>query len=43
MGVKMADHMNPREWVLLEGAEGRKKKVKGVALNHFVNQIEFEG
>ena len=28
--------MSPREWVLLEGAEGRKLKVEGVALSHFV-------
>ena len=25
MGVKIADHMSPREWVLLERAEVRKK------------------
>ena len=43
MGVKMADHMNPRETGLLEGAEVRKKKLQGVALSRFVNQIELEG
>ena len=42
MGVKMADHMNPRERGLLEGAEVRKKK-KLQGLSRFVNQIELEG